>query len=239
MIKAVLFDLRDTLLEVSQGYQASFEFLYSYLAKLVPNLDKEILQQDLKDSRTKVISQHGTNTSIHNWDALFLKDLFKNYQISLSTQEYAQFLEDYAKSFAQKVTLYPDAREVLNLLKEKNIKTGVVIDGTTQRERMILKLTGLEKLLDTVTISEEVGQNKFSDKPLQDALEKIAVDPKNILVVGDRLDKDIIHANKAGCTSIRLVRKQGRYSDVEIINPEEKPDYIINTLLEIVPLLEN
>ena len=52
-------------------------------------------------------------------------------------------------------------------------------------------------------------------------------------MVGDRVDKDIVHANRLGCISVLLQREKGRYRHLEVEQPEEKPMFVVQGLLEI------
>lgn len=239
MIKAVLFDLRDTLLDVKQAYKSSGDFLLQFVNQhgVIINLEK--LQNDLSEIRKTEIENNDWK-STYNWDAIFLPALLKRYKINLSVNQLTKFLDEYAKVFAEQARLYPDAAKILKYLRKNDIKTGVIIDGTKKRENMILTKTGLGKLIDIATISEEVGQSKFSDLPLKDALKKLGTSPANVLVIGDRIDKDIIHANRAGCMTAKLERPSGRYTDINALSDEEKPDFIIHSLeLDVVlPLLD-
>lgn len=240
MIKGVIFDLRDTLIEVQNSYEECGDFLHKFINDHSFIINKERLQSDLLKIRKEVIKRIGKNTTIHNWDILFLNELFKKYQIKLSESQLEEFFKKYNNTFIKNLSLYPDAKVVLEYLKANGLKTGIVIDGTSSRERSVLAETGLDKLLDEITISEEVGQNKFSDKPLKDMIAKFGLLPESILVIGDRIDKDIIHANREGCVSVKLERPEGRYIDLNALTEDEKPTYIIHSLdlEEIKPLLK-
>lgn len=66
---------------------------------------------------------------------------------------------------------------------------------------------------------------------------KLKADPKQTLVIGDRLDKDIMHANKLGCVSVRLIRHGGRYANFVGTKSTEKPKFTIFSLNEVPKLL--
>ena len=236
-IKAVLFDLRDTLLNVTDAYASSKEYLDNFLLENGISITPDQTQFDLKQVISETIKNVGTPTDVHNWDAIFIKELFNKYGLMLTSEDFLEFLDSYADAFAKGAVLYPDAKLTLQKLRENNIKTGVIIDGTKKREQNILTQTGLGELLDSVTISEEVGLNKFTDIPLKDALTKVNVPPENIIAVGDRYDKDILHANRAGCITVKLERDKGRYSSVQPENEEQTPNYTIHSLVEVLPLV--
>src|SRR5690348_3333370 len=81
-------------------------------------------------------------------------------------------------------------------------------------------------------------KNKFTSAPLENVLKKLKVDPKSALVVGDRIDKDIIHANKLNCLSVKLERKKGRYTHQTALSNLEKPNYTIQNLKQLIKIIK-
>lgn len=233
MIQAVIFDFRDTLLKVSDGYKAMNRRLFTFVRSYKTALNyKQFERQNMR----VILSQKARiakNTKLHDAMPVFVESLLKQLKIKPEDEEYIRLLRGMNDDFAVNVSLYPDAESLLKELKQRKLKTAVVIDGTSYRERKIIRRLGLAKYLNVVVISEEVGFNKFTSKPLEAALRKLKTTPANALVVGDRLDKDIIHANKLGCVSVRLVRNQGRYAALVSVKKKEKPDHTIRNFSEL------
>jgi putative hydrolase of the HAD superfamily len=57
-----------------------------------------------------------------------------------------------------------------------------------------------------------------------------------LVVVGDRLDRDIAVGKSLGFTTVRMRLPRGRYSDFESQTPEETPDYTVKDFFELMQL---
>ncbi len=240
MFKAVLFDFRDTLVDVSKAREAQMEFLFNYcLARTKLKFTFDEFKHNSKQAHAAVIERFGNNHYIHNWSILINKHLLDSLGVKVEGKAFENLMNDSDKVFIENVSLFPDSITILNFLKSKGIKMGVVIDGTSKRENAIIDKLDLRKFLRVIIISEEIGKNKFSSLPLQKALEPLHCLPAEVIVVGDRIDKDILPANKFGCFSVRLIRGNGRYDAVQSAsrNIYERPKKTISKLNELAELV--
>lgn len=73
---------------------------------------------------------------------------------------------------------------------------------------------------------------RYFEQVLQDA----HVKPATSVMVGDRIDKDIIPAKVIGMKTIRLVT--GMHQDQRPRTPDEQPDHQITRIDELIPLFE-
>lgn len=231
--KAFIFDFRDTLLRVNTGYKEANKVLFQFITRR-----KKISHKNFIKIFISVIKEHKSNKkTVHDWSRLYTTKLLEKLGFNLSKKELEKIFAAWEKAFVSKVELFPDAVRLLKTLKVKRIKTAVVIDGTSKRERTIIRKLGLGKFLNVIVISEEVGLNKFTPMPLITALKKLKAKPNESLAVGDRVDKDIVHANKLGCFSVRLIRNRGRYANMVGLKTNEKPKLTINSLDELAKFI--
>ncbi len=237
MIRAVVFDFRHTLLRVDRAYKKSGDFLLGFVRKQGISMTAAEFHQHWTATIQAVIASFGRPTHIHDWVAISLAAFLKRIEVQLSTSAFHQLNRQYERVFVRTVSLYPDARVCIQYLKKHNIKLAVVIDGTRRRERAILKRLKLDRAFDAIIISEEVGSNKFSSLPLQRAIKRLGIPTRETLVVGDRIDKDIVHANRLGCISVKLERHAGRYTSARARKAIEQPQYVIHGLRELAGLV--
>ena len=130
--------------------------------------------------------------------------------------------------------LYPDTKEVLQRLSQK-YKIGIIANqdfGTEQR----LTDFNVHQHIDLVIASAEEGVAKPDLRIFQIALARADCKPEEAIMVGDRIDNDIIPANKIGMTTVWIKQGFGRYAELKEI--EEHPDYTINNLNDLLNLLE-
>jgi HAD superfamily hydrolase (TIGR01549 family) len=83
--------------------------------------------------------------------------------------------------------------------------------------------------------SAEVGFNKPDTRLFQFVLDRAGCRPTEALMVGDRLDIDIMPAKRLGLKTARI--RVGWYSDVEPRDQDEQPDYEMNSLLALAQFL--
>ena len=125
--------------------------------------------------------------------------------------------------------LYPDTKEVLQRLSQK-YKIGIIANqdfGTEQR----LTDFNVHQYINLVIASAEEGVAKPDLRIFQIALARADCKPEEAVMVGDRIDNDIIPANKIGMTTMWIKQGFGSYAEPKTV--EEQPDYIVNSLAEI------
>ena len=128
--------------------------------------------------------------------------------------------------------LYPDSKEVLQRLSQK-YKIGIIANqdfGTEQR----LTDFNVHQYINLVIASAEEGVAKPDLRIFQIAFARADCKPEEAIMVGDRLDNDIIPANKIGMTTVWIKQGFGSYAEPKTV--EEQPDYIVNNLAEITEL---
>ena len=72
-------------------------------------------------------------------------------------------------------------------------------------------------------------------KIFQIALDRAGCKPEEAVMVGDRLDNDIVPANKIGMTTVWIKQGFGGFTEPQTI--DETPDYIIDKLTDIYQLI--
>ncbi|MHC1604890.1 MAG: HAD family hydrolase [Candidatus Methanofastidiosia archaeon] len=125
--------------------------------------------------------------------------------------------------------------EVLEALRKERYKIAMITNGDSAGVRNLIKVTGLEDYFDVVIISEEVGIEKPYQGIFEAALSKLGVNAKEAVMVGNRIDADILGANRFGMKSVWF-RWNTRYSDA-IDTSQGIPDFIINNSSELLSLL--
>ena len=128
---------------------------------------------------------------------------------------------------------YPEAENCLSELG-KHYKIGIIANQESGSEQRLAKL-GLLKYIDLVIASAEEGISKPDLRIFQIALDRANCKPEEAVMVGDRLDNDIIPANKNGMITVWI--KQGFGGLSEPKKSIEQPDYTIINLNELLNLL--
>jgi len=130
-----------------------------------------------------------------------------------------------------------DVMEVLATIRKGGYKTAIIANGNSIDARNIIASCGLEEYFDVIVISEELGIEKPDKGIFQSALDRLKIEAANAVMVGNRIDADILGANRMGMKSVWF-HWNDRYEEI-IGNKEESPDFIIKSLSELPGLLSS
>ena len=125
--------------------------------------------------------------------------------------------------------------EVLETVRKGGYKLAVITNGDSIGARNVIAACGLEDYFDAIVISEEVGIEKPAREIFEAALDRLKVKAENTIMVGNRIDADIVGANRIGMKSIWF-NWNNRYQEM-ISNEEEMPDFVIKSLFELLGIL--
>jgi 2-haloalkanoic acid dehalogenase type II len=117
--------------------------------------------------------------------------------------------------------------EVLERLRKEGIKIALISDATPTIMRVVDKFS-LGNYFDEMMFSFDSGLLKTDPEMYHKLVEKLGVEPEEVVVVGDSIPTDIIGAKNAGLKTILLDRRNKREFSPKIVN-----------LREIVTNLEN
>ncbi len=135
--------------------------------------------------------------------------------------------------------LIPGAGELLRELKRRGYKLALVADGRPGTYSNVLRQHSLHELFDAFSISEEVGVEKPDALMFVTALDALDVDRADygrIVMVGNRLDRDVGGANDLGMISV-WIDWSGRYASTPQ-QVSEVPDHTIHNPMELIEVME-
>ena len=166
-------------------------------------------------------------------------DDFYNKMVEISKYNqsgYNKALEAYGLKMApwnsDDEFVYPEAKNCLSELS-KHYKIGIIANQNLGSEERLEKL-GLLKHIDLVIASAEEGVAKPDLRIFQIALARAECKPEEAVMVGDRIDNDIIPAKKIGMKTVWIRQGFGKYY---VPDPAaEKPDRTVNSLNELIDL---
>ncbi len=124
--------------------------------------------------------------------------------------------------------LYPGVEEVLESLHGR-FKLGIIANQTPGTQERIDNW-GIGKYFDVVVASAEAGCEKPDLKIFNMALDEAGCKPEEAMMIGDRLDNDIVPAKHLGMKTV-WVSGQG-YAGKQELGGEDV-DYIIERIAEL------
>lgn len=150
--------------------------------------------------------------------------------------ETAKFFEvELPGWYTEGEVLYEDAVKSLETLSKK-YKIGTIANqalGTRQR----LEQYDILKYFDLVIASAEEGVAKPDRRIFEIALERSNCKPDNAVMIGDRIDNDIVPAKLLGIHTIWIRQGFGKYW--RIGKEIEKADCAVDSLTELCDLLQH
>jgi len=211
MIECIIFDLDGTLVN-------SHENIYKAAVK---TLEKLNLSTEIdKDKFYNLLGHH-------------FKDIFEGCNIHVPDVEL--FINEYKKlyfDFIYDSNLYNNVEYLLQNLKSKNIKTGLLTTKAQDQAENICNHFGIAKYLDVIE-GRKIG---IAIKPAPDQFFKICkevnVNPQNSLMVGDT-ELDILCGKNAGAKTAVVAYGYRKLEELKTYNP----DYYINDLKEVLDIL--
>ncbi len=127
-------------------------------------------------------------------------------------------------------TAFDDAQETLEYLKSKGYKLGVIANqplGTEQR----LQNWGLLHYFDVIASSAEVDATKPDAQIFQKAFEMANCTAQDAVMVGDRLDNDMIPAKSLGMQTVWI--RQGISAKQDVSLGKGYADFAIDNISDL------
>ncbi len=187
-IKGVIFDLDDTLYSEKDYVKSGYKAVSGYLGGEY----EEKLWSFFEEGKPTI-------------DEL-LKELGHE-------DKKAEVLEIY-RSHKPDIHLYPGVAEMIETLKKKGIKVGIITDGRPEGQRKKLEALGLD--VDDVIITDELGGVQFR-KPCDIAFRILVtrwrLNPADVVYIGDNPTKDFQAPQQLGMKSLWFMNEDGLYAD--------------------------
>ncbi len=222
MVKALVFDLDDTLYDEKQFVSGGFRTVAGYLEDRY-GADRqaayERMRQLLREKgRGKIFDQLLAEKGL---DCSLVSDLVEIY-----------------RSHQPSLKLYPDAVSLLRRLQGK-VKTGLITDGAAKVQWNKIRALGLDKIMDTIVVTDDHGVDCWKPSPFPYLLvtERLGVRPEDCLYVGDNPEKDFVTAKQLGWHTARVLRPGGMCWEMKK-EAEYEAEFSISALDELPSLLE-
>ena len=221
MIKAVIFDLDNTLIDFMKMKRISCDAAVTAMIGAGLNVSKEKAMKEL----FSLYDKHGFEEK--RIFQIFLKKLTKKIDYEIL----ANGIVAYRRVRAGFLEPYPHVSEVLFELKRRGIKIAIVSDAPRLKAWIRLVSMKINHLFDVVITFEDTKELKPSTKPFEIGFTKLKLKPKQCLMVGDRPERDIKGAKKLG-----MITCFARYGNSDA--KESDADYEINDIKELLEIIE-
>lgn len=192
-IRAVVFDMDDTLYNEMMFVQSGFRSVAWYLGTRFDLDEKEIYREMLErldsDGRGKIFDSVLKAHDIYS--PLLIEELIEVY-----------------RAHTPEISLYSDVIEILDRLRAGQLKIGIITDGLHLVQKKKVRALKLQDLVDFIIYTDELGPGYEKPHPAAflRAIEILNCEPTNILYIGNNPEKDIFGANSVGMESAHICR---------------------------------
>lgn len=131
------------------------------------------------------------------------------------------------------ITAFPGTLDLLTALKEKGIISALVSFGGLAFQEKKMEVLGIRNYFNDVLFCN-LPENKL---PLfKHLMQKYAIeDSREVVVVGDRIDREIMFGNMLGCITVQI--RHGKHKGLKAGNATQVPKQTIDAIQEVIRFL--
>ena len=222
MIKAIIFDLDNTLLDFVKMKQFSVKAAITAMNEAGLEVDEKKAYEDIFD----LYMERG-------WENQQVFDDYLNQTVGeVSNKILAAGIVSYRRAREATLLVYPNVNKALIQLIKMGINLAVVSDAPSREAWMRLYYLNLHHVFDPVLTFDDTGVRKPSPKPFQMALDYLKIKPNEAIMIGDWPERDVVGAKEIGMKTIFA-----RYGDT-FGTVDSGADWDVNNVYEVVNIIK-
>lgn len=221
MIKAVIFDLDDTLISEMDYVKSGYKVIAK---KIKERYNLEIGEQEIYCSLMKLFDESSKNV---------FNRLLDEYKLSYNKDYIIELVNCY-RNHIPDIKFFDDVIPCLKDLRKKNIKLGIISDGYKMTQRNKLKVLDAEKLFDKIILTDELGKDYWKPSPKAFEIMKnyLKISFDEMMYVGDNPTKDFYIKKYYPVNTVKIIRKNSVYKNAKYLE-NIREDKTINNLREL------
>ena len=197
MIRAVFFDMDDTLYDTS-GFAA---IARRAAVKSMVHNGLKCTEEEGYEKLMEIVKEKGSNYDKH------FNNLVERVNGTSDPLIVVNGIITYHNTKFAMLKLEPETFSILLYLKSKGYKVGLITNGKELKQWEKLVRLGMYPFFDEVVTSESVGVEKPNPRIFEIAMERLGVTAGTSLMVGNNFDADILGACNAGMQSMLINSK--------------------------------
>ena len=223
MIKAIIFDLDNTLIDFIRMKKIAC----SEAIDAMIDAGLEIPKEKALSILYELYSEKGLE------DPFIFQKFLRKVAGKVDYKKLAYAIVAYRNIRSGLLHPYPKTKMTLIKLKDKGLKLGIVSDAPKLKAWIRLAAMRIDDFFDVVVGLEDTGKEKPSKLPFQAALKKLNVKANECLMVGDRPARDIKGAGALGMKTCFA-----SYGYLEKEKPEVKADFVIKKIDDLAKIIK-
>lgn len=212
--KGLLFDLDNTVYSYTKCHDLALDECINYLLN-VCDVPYNILKNMYKNISINLKNELQNTASSHN-KSIYFKHLIE--ELNLNYLHSIKLNEIYWRIFYNNITPFDYVIDFIKWNKCNNVKIGIITDYETEFQVLKLQKLNLLEYIDCIVTSEEIGIEKPSYKIFNTILNKMKLQPHEIIMFGDNFEKDIIGAENLDIKTILVDNKSNIFSYQKLLH---------------------
>jgi putative hydrolase of the HAD superfamily len=225
MIKAVLFDLDDTLRSFMITKGMACEAAMDAMIEAGLKMD----QERALDRLFVLYGKYGIE------DKLIFQKFLKDVNGKIDYKILAAGIVAYREAANKRNKPIAGVMAVLKSLKKRKMKLGVVSNAPSLKAWLRLTESGMRDYFDFVVAFNDAGKRKPHPKPFAMAVSQMGTMPDEILFIGDDLKRDVAGAKKLGMKTA-LADYETRHTPEDV--SRFMPDYVLGSPKDILKIIK-
>ena len=224
MIKAILFDVDDTLYDLAAPFREACSIMFH--DEPVTDVEGAFIASRKYSDRVFELSQKG-EMSMEDMYAYRFENAFRDFGKIIDRKTAPEFQEIYGQR-QKRIKMTQTIEELLNELKG-NISLGVITNGPAEHQWNKVHALDLERWIPTenIFVSGDLGMLKPHRDIFEYAERKMNIRSEELCFVGDSFENDIEGAKGAQWQAVWFNRRN------HVQGLSVKPDYIVRTEEEL------
>ncbi len=227
-IKAIGFDIGQTLIQYNKPL--NWKSLYRPALEQVLSKCNIPITEDRILKGVDILSKYNTRINYREYEVssdMIFTEILNRWDVDV------EIINDVKSGFylffQQEAHPFEDAIELLTLLKNKEVKIGLLTDVAYGMDNIysLSDIKDISKYIDIALTSVDVGYRKPNERGFQLLLKGLNVTPEEMMFVGDE-EKDIKGANDVGICSVLINR--------DSIIKDYSQQHTISNLLELLSI---
>lgn len=221
MLKAIIFDLDNTLLDFNRYKHASVDAGIDAMIAAGLKLSKK----EAKERLYTIYDEKGIE-----YQRIF-DDFLESVEGKVDYRKLARAITAYRKTRQHQLVPYKNVTRTLRTLKEKGLKLAIVTDAPRLEGWLRLVAVDLDKFFDAVVTHDDTCLFKPCPEPFQRALAQLKVAPGEVLMMGDNAERDI-----KGGKAMGMITCWAAYGATRPLNI--RPDYIAHEFTDLLGIVK-
>lgn len=216
MIKAILFDLDETLIDRAETMRRFLMAQYGYFPELSHHSSTAFANTCLSYQENGYADKLEAYASACN-------------ELGFMDRDFAvRLFADFKERYGADPIVFPRVVETLKTL-QISYRIGLVTNGRTRGQMAKIEAAGIGAFLTSICISESIGCKKPDERIFKACLDELAVQPGEAVFVGDNPIADIEPAKNLGMFAVWVSNPHlsaPGVCDGIITNVSELPDLV-------------